>query len=112
MLTNLATNKHDTKIVLDKGLTASKEKSSDLNLRGGNKASLLLDSIDSNQMIKNLMASQRYHKFDVFLAFTCNIKSHFGTKPIKNWIDGNELKKTIQILTNYQMTKRKKEDMP
>ena len=33
------------------------------------------------------MASQKYHKFDVFLTFTYNMKLHFGTKPIKNWID-------------------------
>ena len=90
ILTNLATNNHDTRMVVSKGLTASSDESGGLSLRGGNKESPLLDSIDSKQMIKNLMASQRYYPFDFFLSFTCNMKLHFGTKPIKAWIDGIE----------------------
>ena len=90
LLTNLATNNHDTRMVVNKGLTASNDESGGLSLRGGNKESPLLDSIDSKQMIKNLMASQRYFPFDFFLSFTCNMKLHFGTKPIKEWIDGIE----------------------
>ena len=39
------------------------------------------------------MAGQKYHKFDVFLTITCNMKLYFGTKPIKNWIDRNEWEK-------------------
>ena len=58
MMTNLATNNHDTRIVVGKGLTASKDESGGLTLRGGNKESPLLDSIDSKQVIKNLMAIQ------------------------------------------------------
>ena len=49
MLTNLATNKHDTWMVLNKGLTASKDQSSGLNLRGSSNDSPLLDSIDSKK---------------------------------------------------------------
>ena len=75
MLTNLATNKHNTGMVLNEGLSTSKEKSPDLNLCGDNKTSPLLDSIDSKKRIKNLMASQKYHKLDVFLTFTYNMKS-------------------------------------
>ena len=51
MLKNLARNKHDTKIVLNKSLAASKGDLSRLNLCGFNKNSTLLDSIDSKQMI-------------------------------------------------------------
>ena len=40
-------------------------------------------------MVKNLCASQKYHKMDFFLTFTCNQSEHFGVKNVKNWIDGN-----------------------
>ena len=70
-------------MVLNKGLTASKDESSGLNLRGGSNESPLLDSVDSKQMIKNLMSSQKYLPFNFFLTFTCNMRQHFGTKPIK-----------------------------
>ena len=57
---NEATNHSDTRMVINKGLTASKEESSGLKLRGGNDTSPLLDAIDSKQIIKQLMASQKY----------------------------------------------------
>ena len=53
MLTDLTTNKHNTQMVLNKGLTTSKESSLGLNHCGGNKSSPLLNSIDSKQMIKS-----------------------------------------------------------
>ena len=43
-------------------------------------------------MVRNLCASQKYHTMHYFLTFTCNQKLHFGTSPIKNWIDGDEWK--------------------
>ena len=46
-------------------------------------------------MVRNLCALQQYHTMTHFLTFTCNMKKHFGTKVIKNWIDGNEWKKKI-----------------
>ena len=55
-MSNLVTNKHDSRMVVNKGLTASNDESIGLNLRGGNDSTSLLDSIDSEQMIKNLMA--------------------------------------------------------
>ena len=105
IMTNLATNNHDTRMVVNKGLTASKEESGGLTLRGVNKESALLDSIDSKQVIKNLMASQKYYPFDLFLSFTCNQKQHFGTKPIKECIDGTAWTKIFigyDFLTNAE----------
>ena len=52
----------------------------------------LHDSIDSKQMVRNLCASQIYHTMHYFLTFTCNQKLHFGTSPIKCWIDGDKWK--------------------
>ena len=83
MVTNLVTNKHDTQMVLNKGADTSKDESLDLYIRGGNSNSPLLDSINSKQKIVILMSSQKHHPFDIFLTFTCNMKSHFGTKFIK-----------------------------
>ena len=86
---NLATNKHASRIVVGRGLTACANESGGLNLRDGNDTSPLLDSTDSKQMIKNLIASLRYYPFD-FLSFTCNQQLYFGTKPIKEWSDNTE----------------------
>lgn len=85
-LTNLAANHCDTRIMLNRGLTAAKDESGGLGLRGKGDSGLL-ESIDSKQMVKNLCASQKYHSMDYFLTFTCNQKKHFGTSPIKNWVD-------------------------
>ena len=57
-MTNLATNKHDTQTVFNKGLTASRDDSGRLLFCGGGNDSAILDSVDSKQIIKNLMASQ------------------------------------------------------
>ena len=76
MMTNLATNQHDTRMVVNRGLTASKNESSGLNLRGGGDESALLDGVDSKQMIKNLMASQKYFPMDYFVTYIYNMKKH------------------------------------
>ena len=66
LMVNLSTNNHDTRMVVNKGLTASNDESGGLSLRGGNKESPLLDSIYSKQVIKNLISSQKYFPFDFF----------------------------------------------
>ena len=60
---HLATNKHKSRIIVSRGLTACANESSGLYLRGWDDASPLLDSIDSKQMIKSSMASQRYFSY-------------------------------------------------
>ena len=47
MITNLATNKHDTKMVFNKCFTSSRYDSGGLSLRGGGNESAPLDSVDS-----------------------------------------------------------------
>ena len=47
-------------------------------------------SVDSRQMVRNLCASQEYFQWDIFLTFTCNMRKHFCTKPICEWLDYNE----------------------
>ena len=82
---NLTMTRQDSIIILNRGLV---EASTDtgLRVRGSNETNIT-DCIDSNQMVKNLCASQKYHKMDFFLTFTCNQSTHFGVKAIKNWID-------------------------
>eukprot|EP00957_Ditylum_brightwellii_P013789 1038969-Ditylum_brightwellii.AAC.1 len=46
-------------------------------------------------MVQNLCFSQKYAAWDHFLAYTCNQENHFGTAPIKNWINSGEWKKHI-----------------
>ena len=91
-MTNIDTNKHDTQMVVNKGLTASQDESSGINLMGRSNESHLLDAVDSKKTINNLMSSYKYHGFGMFVTFTCNNKKHFGTKPMKEWIDGNAWK--------------------
>ena len=79
---NIATNKHNTHMVFNKGLTASKDESGGIILIGGSNESPLLDAIDSIKMIRNLMPSYKYNGFDMFLTFTCNMKKHVGTIPL------------------------------
>ena len=92
-LTNLAANHQDTRIIIRRGLTAD-DKTGGLGVRGSGDSSML-ESFDSKAMVRNLCASQRYHTMTHFLTFTCNMKKHFGTKPIKEWIDCREWKKMI-----------------
>ena len=88
-LVNLTCNKSDTRLILNRGLTVDTNAASGLGVRCKNDTSLF-NSIDSKQMVKNLSASQKHHKMDFFLTFTCNQKSHFGLAPIKNWIDSDK----------------------
>ena len=41
-------------------------------------------------MVKNLCSSQEFFEWDVFLTFTCNMRKHFGTKPIREWLDSDD----------------------
>ena len=70
-------------MVVNRWLTASKDESSGLNLRGGGDESTLLDGVDSKQMIKNLMASQKYFPMDYFVTYTCNMKKTLWDKTYK-----------------------------
>lgn len=81
-LTNLSANHFDCRIVLNRGLSTSNDNVGGLGLRGRNETNLL-ESFDSNQMVKNLCASQQYHHMDMFLTFTCNQRDHFGVRMIK-----------------------------
>ena len=106
MISNEITNQNDTRMVVNKGLTASQDKKGNLQLRGGNQSSPLLDSVDSKQVIKELMSSQKYVPFTHFLTFTCNMKRHFGTKPIKEWIDSDNWKKKYPGYDNLTDTEK------
>ena len=97
MLTNLSANHQDTRLVLRRGLTVGDDKIGGLSLRGQGDSSML-ESFDSKAMVRNLCASQSYHNMTHFLTFTCNMRKHFGTMPIKEWVDNDIWKK---IFDNY-----------
>ena len=78
------------------------EKTGDLGLRGSGDSSML-ESFDSKAMVQNLCASQEYHRMSHFLTFTCNMKKHFGTKVVKEWIDSNEWQKNISNFHNLNL---------
>ena len=105
MLANLSANKMDTRIILNRGLTTADDESGGLGLRGKQDESLL-ESFDSSTTVKNLCASQYYHKMDFFLTFTCNQKKHFGVKNVKEWIDSGAWKqyfKGFSDLTEFEV---------
>ena len=82
-VSNEVINQNGTRMVVNKGLTASRDKADVLKLRGVNDKSSLLDSVDCTQVIEELMSSQKYLPFTDFLTFTCNMGRNFGTKLIK-----------------------------
>ena len=88
ILVNLTMNREDSRIILNRGLMESTGETG-LKVRGRGDT-LLTDSVDSKQTVRNLCSSQRYHKMDYFLTFTCNQKEHFGMSKIKRWIDEGE----------------------
>ena len=96
MLTNLSVSHSDTRIVLNRGLTACEDRTGGLGVRGNHDDSALLESIDSKRIVKNLCASQKYHKMDFFLTFTCNQKEHFGTSKLRKWLDSRDWEKHFE----------------
>ena len=68
--TNLTANHEDTRIILNRGLNVND------NLEVGVRCKddrALFESVDSKKMVKNLCASQKYYKMDLFLTFTGNL---------------------------------------
>ena len=85
-LTTLSLNHDGTRIVLNVGVTVYTEST---NIIGAicNKHSSLFESIYIKQMVSNFCASQKYHKVDIFLTFTCNQEDNFWLEYIWNCID-------------------------
>ena len=104
IMANLALNRHDTRLVLNRGFQVA-DTSSGLSVNGKNSSSLH-DSIDSKKMVRNLCTSQKYKRFTEFLTLTCNMKQHFGVKKIKNWIDDTEWQKYYPGFFNLTITEK------
>ena len=85
VMTNLALNGNDSRLVLNRGLISStNETGLALNNRSDDR---LYDSVDSKKMVRNLCSSQKYHEQTFFLTFTCNQKKHPGISPLKDYVD-------------------------
>ena len=86
MMVNLSATHGDTRVILNRGLTVGEDKVGGLGMRG-TKDSALEGTIDSSYICKGLCASQKYIKWSHFATYTDNQKKHFGTAPIREWID-------------------------
>ena len=106
ILVNLTMNRQDSRIIMSRGLMESTTKTG-MQIRSP-QDSLLTDCVDDKQTVKNLCASQKWHKMDLFLTFTCNQSEHFGVKNVKNWIDGYLWEKTFLCFRIYLMRKKLK----
>ena len=85
ILTNLTANNEYTRLVLNIDLSIdNKTVNIGLRVKGD---TTLLGSVDNKEMVRNLCFSQNYAPWDPFSTCTCNQKTHFGTGPIKNWIE-------------------------
>ena len=104
ILVNLTLNREDSRIILNRGLMESSSETG-LQIRSRHD-SLLSDCVDNKQTVRNLCASQKYHKIDFFLTFTCNQSEHFGFSKIKRWIDGSIWEKYFPILESYSMAEK------
>ena len=87
ILVNLTLNREDSRIILNRGLMESTNETG-LQVRSRND-NLMCDTVDNKQTVRNLCSSQKYHKMDFFLTFTCNQSEHFGLLNIKRWLDGS-----------------------
>ena len=68
IMTNAAVTHSDTRIALNRGLCYDDKELDGLSVRGKND-SALLESIDSNQMVRNLIAAQYYYLMDYYYYF-------------------------------------------
>lgn len=91
MQANLAANHQDTRLILNRGLAVENAKTGGLGLRGKGD-SPLLETVESTTNARNLCFSQKHHPWTHFLTYTGNQKKHFGTAPLKNWIDDGSWK--------------------
>ena len=99
ILVNHSLNREDSRIILNRGLMESTSQTG-MKVRSSDDG-LLSDSIDNKQHVRNLCSSQKYHKMDFFLTFTCNQKEHFGLSVVKNWIDVNDCEDYFPIFQIY-----------
>ena len=67
MVSNEVINQNDTRVVVNKGLTASRDKAGFLKLRGDNDTSPFSESVGSKQVIKESMPSQKHIPFIHFI---------------------------------------------
>ena len=88
-------------------MTSSNTAAGVLDLRCKDDSSFL-HFIDSRQMVKMLCAFQEYFQWYIFLTFTCNMRKHFDTKPIFEWIDDNEWKIYFNNSETYYFLGRNK----
>jgi len=89
VMSNISANHQDTRAINNNGFTVANDNVGGFEVKGKHE-SPLIESSDSRQMAKNLCASQEYNEWQLFLTFTCNQKQHFGTKPLREWIDSNK----------------------
>ena len=76
-LTKLSLNQENTCIVLNIRLTVDSKSANGIGVRKNNYPSIF-ESIDSKKMVGIFCASQKYHKMDIFLTFTCNQTEHLN----------------------------------
>ena len=105
ILCSIAANHNDMRSS-GKGMTAANDSVGGLDLRGKDDSNFL-HSIDSRQMVKNLCSSQEFFQWDIFLTFTCNMRKHFGTKPIRQWLDDDDWKEYFPKWNSYHVYQQK-----
>ena len=73
----------------------------------GKEDSCLTNSVDNKQMVRNLCMSQKFFQWDHFCTYTCNKKTHFGTAPIKKWIDSGEWQRNFPSFEMLELDEKK-----
>ena len=108
MTANLAATQSDTRLIIDRGLTFSKD-NNNIKLRGSNDSELL-GSVDSKEMVKNLCTSQSHIKWSYFLTFTANHTRHFGLRKIRKWITEKRWKDSFPNYHNLSQLEQEEID--
>jgi hypothetical protein len=86
-LVNLQCRGQDTRVILHRGLTSSKDGP---RAAGGDEPIFDTDSVDSRPIVNKLASAVRDKQATYFYTHTANQKDHFGLRRIKEWIDRDD----------------------
>jgi hypothetical protein len=99
VMSNKALSKGDSRQILSRDFQVDPKDPIGFNVRPGN--SCMTDSIDTMQMTRNLLASQRYFHYDLFITTTCCQKDMPGTSHFHNWKSSSEWTHSIKDFDSY-----------
>ena len=85
----------DSRQILTGGFQVDPESKTGISVRNADQSGLA-EMIDSQRMVRGLAATQEYHKFNLFITFTCNQNETPGVAHLLEW------KKSEEWMSNFE----------